>query len=238
MFRRVLISPLILSSFMLTPASAATLQLFPFKALGTAGGVSGQLSVRTLSPTQSVSTLTLRGLTPGRAYAAHYHALGKASAEPCASQGPITLGFPAFKANARGQATILLRADPARIAGTLGAYVNVHTASDLTVVPLCAALVKTGAARGTPVAADSVTVKVGDNLFQPASLSVPAGTMVTWIHTGQITHNVLSLTVADLKSPDLRPGDRYSYTFKTPGTYTYYCSYHDGMSATITVTNR
>ena len=86
--------------------------------------------------------------------------------------------------------------------------------------------------------ATAITVNIADNRFQPATLSVKAGTTVTWVHTGQVTHNVLSVQVADLRSPDLRPGDRYSYTFKTPGTYTYYCSYHEGMSAAITVTNR
>ena len=61
---------------------------------------------------------------------------------------------------------------------------------------------------------------------------------MTCVDTGQVTHNIVSLQVADLRSPDLRPGDHYRYTFTTPGTYTYYCSYHDGMSATITATNR
>lgn len=235
----------LLPALLLMPALAQTQtsQVFPFKSLGTSADASGQLSVRAVSPTLSTSVLTLRGLTPNTAYAAHYHALGPAGGPPCASNGPVTLGFPAFKTNTRGQATVVLRADPAKIAGTLGAYVNVHTASDLTVVPLCAAVLKTAAAPAKPAPAPSstapqVTVNMGDNLFQPATLSVKAGTTVTWVHTGKITHNILSLQVADLRSPDLRPGDRYSYTFTTPGTYTYYCSYHDGMSATITVTNR
>lgn len=183
--------------------------------------------------------LTLRGLTPNRAYVAHYHALGPAGGDACASQGPVTLGFPAYKADAWGQATVTLRADPARLRGHLGAYVNVHTAADLTDIPLCAEVLKVATAPSKAEAtAPQVTVQIGDNAFQPARISVMAGTTVTWVHTGQVTHNVLSLQVADLRSPDLRPGDRYSHTFKTPGTYTYYCSYHDGMSATITVTSR
>lgn len=232
----------VLAAALLTSAHAATtpVQTYPFRATSpAASGATGQLSVREAAPQQSVSVLTLRGLTPNRAYVAHYHALGPASGDTCASQGPITLGFPAFRADARGQATVTLRADPARLRGNLGAYVNVHTASDLTDVPLCAAVLKvTPAPSKAAATAPRATVKVGDNTFQPTRLSVVAGTTVTWVHTGQVTHNVLSLEVADLRSPDLRPGDQYSYTFKTPGTYTYYCSYHDGMSATITVTSR
>ncbi|WP_309573080.1 plastocyanin/azurin family copper-binding protein [Deinococcus sp.] len=225
-------------------AQAQSVQVFPFAVMPQAAGASGQtapsgqLSVRAISAAQSLSVLTLRGLKPDTAYVAHYHALGPGGGEPCASNGPVTLGFPAFKTDARGQATVSLRADPARLRGTLGAYVNVHAASDLTSVPLCAAVLKSAATTSKTTPAPGVTVKIGDNTFMPGTLTIPAGTTITWLHTGKITHNVLSLTLTDLKSPDLRPGDTYSHTFKTPGTYTYYCSYHDGMSATITVTNR
>ncbi|ULH17850.1 plastocyanin/azurin family copper-binding protein (plasmid) [Deinococcus sp. KNUC1210] len=238
----VLASALLLSS---AGAVATPTMSFPFKLQGTPiSSASGQLTVRTLSPTSSVSVLTLRGLTPSTPYVAHYHALGAASSDPCASSGPITLGFPPFKTNAQGQATVLLRADPARISGTLGAYVNVHTAVNLAVVPLCASVLKTEraqTAQSTTTAASTAlqqTVKIGDNLFMPAALTVVAGTTVTWIHTGKVTHNVLSVDLPGIRSADLHPGERYSYTFKTPGIFTYYCSYHEGMSATITVTNR
>ena len=226
-------------------AGAATMSTtsYPFKDVLNSGA-SGQLTVRALSPKSSLSVLTLRGLMPNAAYVAHYHALGPASSDPCASSGPITLGFPAFRSNAHGQATVLLRADPARIGGTLGAYVNVHTAANLAVVPLCASVLKAGgpvAVQNTPPAAQAgveQTVKIGDNFFMPASLSVAVGTTVTWTHTGKVTHNVLSVVLPGIHSADLQPSEKYSYTFKTPGTFTYYCSYHEGMSATITVTNR
>jgi plastocyanin len=238
----VLASALLLSS---AGAAATPTLTFPFKPQGTpASSASGQLTVRTLSAASSVSVLTLRGLTPSTPYVAHYHALGAASSEPCASNGPITLGFPPFRTNAQGQATVLLRTDPARISGALGAYVNVHTAANLAVVPLCASVLKTGkaqAAQSTSTAAPTAlqqTVKIGDNFFMPAALSVVAGTTVTWTHTGKVTHNVLSVDLPGIRSADLHPGESYSYTFKTPGTFTYYCSYHDGMGATITVTNR
>lgn len=234
-------------ALLLSSAGAATTptMTFPFRAAGTSpGGASGQLTVRILGPTSSVSVLTLRGLTPSTPYVAHYHALGPASSDPCASNGPITLGFPAFKTNAQGQVTVLIRADPARISGTLGAYVNVHTAANLAVVPLCASVLRVGAAPAARTSGPAVqaalqqTIKIGDNFFMPASLSVAAGTTVTWTHTGKVTHNVLSVDLSGLRSADLQPGESYSYTFKTPGTFTYYCSYHEGMSATITVTNR
>lgn len=72
----------------------------------------------------------------------------------------------------------------------------------------------------------------------PTALSVAVGTTVTSIHTGKVTHNVLSVDLPGIRSADLHPGKSYSYTFKAPGTFTYYCSHHESMSATITVTNR
>ena len=201
----VLASVLLLSS---AGAAATRTLTFPFKSVGTMSGASGQLTVRTLSPTSSISVLTLRGLTPSTPYVAHYHALGPASSNPCASNGPITLGFPAFRTNAQGQATVLLRADPARISGTLGAYVNVHTAANLAVVPLCASVLKAGgtaAVQTSQPATQAVlqqTIKIGDNLFMPAALSVAVGTTVTWTHTGKVTHNVLSVDLPSIRSAD------------------------------------
>lgn len=182
-----LIRSMLLPGLLLTPAAAQTpatptptSQVFPFTVVGKVAQAAGQLSVRTVSAAQSLSVLSLRGLTPGTAYVAHYHALGAGGGEPCASNGPITLGFPAFKTDARGQATVSLRADPARVRGTLGAYVNVHTASDLTDIPLCAAVLKTAATpASTASPATAITVNIADNRFQPATLSVKVGTTVT-----------------------------------------------------------
>ena len=85
------------------------------------------------------TVLTLTGLTAGKAYIAHYHAYGTASNnDPCASNGPVTVGFPNFTADASGNATVTLTTEVAKIAGDAGAYINVHFASDPSVVPICA----------------------------------------------------------------------------------------------------
>ncbi|THF68353.1 CHRD domain-containing protein [Deinococcus sp. Arct2-2] len=85
------------------------------------------------------TTLTVSGLTPNKAYIAHYHAFGPASStDPCASNGPVTLGFPSFTSDASGNASVTVSGDPAKIAGDMGAYINVHYASEPSVVPICA----------------------------------------------------------------------------------------------------
>ncbi|MEW6420366.1 MAG: CHRD domain-containing protein [Deinococcota bacterium] len=85
------------------------------------------------------TTLTLSGLTPNKAYIAHYHAFGpESNTDPCASNGPVTLGFPSFTADANGYASVTVSGDMAKIAGDQGAYINVHYASDPSIVPICA----------------------------------------------------------------------------------------------------
>ena len=88
--------------------------------------------------------------------------------------------------------------------------------------------------------------------FQPATLTVPRGTTVTWMNTGQQQHTVTddpskaaSRTDAQLPSGAqpwdsglIDAGKTYTHTFDTPGEYTYFCMPHEalGMVARITVT--
>ena len=99
----------------------------------------GTAMVMTRADGMVTTTLTLTGLTPGKTYASHYHAFGPASnTDPCASNGPVTVGFPAFTADANGRGTTSVTNEMAKIAGDLGAYINVHHGDALSVVPLCA----------------------------------------------------------------------------------------------------
>jgi len=85
------------------------------------------------------TTLNLTGLTPGKTYAAHYHAFGPdSSTNPCASNGGVTAGFPNFTADGTGKATVTMTTETSKIAGDAGAYINVHYADNLATVPVCA----------------------------------------------------------------------------------------------------
>lgn len=88
--------------------------------------------------------------------------------------------------------------------------------------------------------------------FMPKNMTVKVGTTVTWRDDSPITHTVTSgavigvdattglrsgQTPTGLFNAKLRgSGTTFSYTFTKPGTYSYYCSIHYGMNATITVT--
>jgi plastocyanin len=84
-------------------------------------------------------------------------------------------------------------------------------------------------------AQDSAAVSIVDFAFQPASLEVAAGTTVTWTNTGQEKHTATA-DDGTFDSKNLQPGESFSYTFDTPGTYAYHCEIHPDMTGTITVT--
>ncbi len=68
-------------------------------------------------------------------------------------------------------------------------------------------------------------------------MTIPAGTTVTWINRGHNMHSVVSRDGA-FGQGRIPPGESYSFTFDTPGTYKYVCKHHAlaGMAGTITVT--
>jgi plastocyanin len=83
-------------------------------------------------------------------------------------------------------------------------------------------------------------VEVGDNFFKPKDIEVEAGTKVVWTNKGNILHNVLPDKGKAFGTKRLASGDKYSYTFKKPGDYGYYCSFHgspgSGQFGTVVVT--
>ena len=70
--------------------------------------------------------------------------------------------------------------------------------------------------------------------FNPASMTVSAGTTVKWTDKETITHTVTSDTGL-FNSGDLTNGQTFSFNFTTPGTYAYHCNHHSTMHGTITV---
>ncbi|HYW38760.1 MAG TPA: cupredoxin family copper-binding protein [Terriglobales bacterium] len=89
------------------------------------------------------------------------------------------------------------------------------------------------ASAGENPAALQITI---DNFsFAPATLTVPAGTEVTWVNHDDIPHTVVSEDKATFKSRALDTDEKFSFTFAKPGTYTYFCSIHPKMTAKVVV---
>jgi plastocyanin len=70
--------------------------------------------------------------------------------------------------------------------------------------------------------------------FNPASITITAGTTITWTNKDAIGHTVTSNTNL-FNSATLQTGGTFSYTFAKAGTYSYYCSIHPSMVASVTV---
>lgn len=87
-------------------------------------------------------------------------------------------------------------------------------------------------------AGDMVEVDIQDFAFQPASLTIAAGTTVTWTNQDDAQHDITpdEEGAGFARSQLLSKGESYSFTFDTPGTYTYHCTPHPNMTGTITVT--
>jgi amicyanin len=79
-----------------------------------------------------------------------------------------------------------------------------------------------------------VEIKIDNFTFTPATLTVAAGTQVTWTNHDDIPHNVVT-DDKTLKSKTLDTDEKYSFTFTKPGTYSYFCSIHPKMTGKIVV---
>jgi plastocyanin len=77
-------------------------------------------------------------------------------------------------------------------------------------------------------------VKIDNFSFSPPTVTVPAGTTVTWTNSDDIPHTVVSDDRV-FKSKALDTDDKFSYTFTKAGTYPYFCSLHPKMTAKIVV---
>src|SRR5689334_813925 len=64
--------------------------------------------------------------------------------------------------------------------------------------------------------------RLGNRAFAPDDVTVAAGTTVTWTNTDSMAHTSTS-DVGVWNSALVAPGARYSFTFQTPGTYSYHC---------------
>ncbi len=122
-----------------------------------------------------------------------------------------------------------------------------HVASS-TATPTIVAVVPTQATTPTPTPTQppkptptpspklqptTVQVSVTNSGFSPANITIGVGSTVVWTNNGGIPHTATDSGKFD--SGELIVGATYQYTFTTPGTYNYICSYHPYMVGTITV---
>ena len=81
-------------------------------------------------------------------------------------------------------------------------------------------------------------VLVANFAFTPGTLTIPAGTTVTWVFDqAGVPHNVFETAgPAHFESRGYQSSGTYHFTFTQPGRYTYVCQVHPNMVGTIVVT--
>ena len=86
-----------------------------------------------------------------------------------------------------------------------------------------------------PAKATKTEVLIDNFIFSPKTFTVPAGATVTWTNHDNVPHMIASADDQFKKSPVLKTGQRFSNTFATAGTYSYFCSIHPRMTGKIIV---
>jgi plastocyanin len=82
----------------------------------------------------------------------------------------------------------------------------------------------------------TVEVKIDNFSFGPATLTVAAGTTVTWTNRDDIPHTVVSTDDPKaFRSKVLDTDEKFSYTFSKAGTFPYFCSVHPKMTGMVVV---
>ncbi|MFL6022764.1 MAG: cupredoxin domain-containing protein [Marmoricola sp.] len=79
-------------------------------------------------------------------------------------------------------------------------------------------------------------VEIKQYMYMPMALSIEQGESVTWTNSDTVGHDVtVTAGPVSFHSPMLAQGKSWTYTFATAGRYSYICSVHPDMKATITV---
>lgn len=138
--------------------------------------------------------------------------------------GALYLTYPAFGPEAGEGQGALLRID-------LSADLPISLAELDELEPTCAGAATTVS---DAVAPEAVTVTIVDFAFAPQQVEIAPGTTVTWTNQDATPHTA---TAADnsFDSGRIDAGRTHGVTFAEPGTYSYACTYHPGMTGTIVV---
>ena len=94
------------------------------------------------------------------------------------------------------------------------------------------------------------TVNIPLLSFDPVTTTIKTGQTVTWVNGNDINHvlvegtykvdsSMLRTDETDDKAFNLvvaKKGDTVEHTYAKAGTFTYYCTIHKGMNATVVVT--
>ena len=96
----------------------------------------------------------------------------------------------------------------------------------------------TSTLQGTP-ATSIMQVTMHNAAYRPGNIQIRVGTTVTWTNQDNVPHTVTfrngTLGSSMMGSTMVTHGQSFSYMFRMPGMYQYYCAVHPYMVAMVTV---
>jgi plastocyanin len=102
-------------------------------------------------------------------------------------------------------------------------------------------MTNTGSAAGSSTVTKGGSAGPGTNevwiqgmAYSPSTITVTAGTTITWTNKDGVAHTVTSSTGL-FDSGSIGTNGTYSRTFTTTGTFQYYCIIHPSMVASVVV---
>jgi plastocyanin len=95
-------------------------------------------------------------------------------------------------------------------------------------------LISVGAAPSYRDDASVNAVRIANQKFAPASITIKAGESVTWTNADNRDHKLVAKD-GTWKSDNLKHGDTFTQKFEKVGTYDYACEYRPRMKGTVVV---
>ena len=84
-------------------------------------------------------------------------------------------------------------------------------------------------------AATQAHVTIDNSTFKPATVSIKIGETVTFTNADDIPHSIVG-SEGGFHSKALDTGDSFTFTFKTAGSFGYFCGLHPHMQGRVVVT--
>jgi plastocyanin len=83
--------------------------------------------------------------------------------------------------------------------------------------------------------AGAVNLAIKNFAFKPPTITVAAGTKLTFTNDDKTAHTATSTATGAFDTGTINPGHSATVVLKKPGTYTYYCQFHAFMRGTVIV---
>jgi plastocyanin len=88
---------------------------------------------------------------------------------------------------------------------------------------------------GGSIAPATAHVTIQGLKYSPATIEIKTGETVAWDNKDLTPHTVTSQNGSELNSGSIEVGASWNHTFTQPGTFPYFCTYHDEMKAVVVV---